>query len=204
MNKTVKCLIGFAVSCTVAFCVITLLPTHNEADIYDGVVRLHVIANSDGEQDQSLKLSVRDAVLDAVSEYSMANKAEAEKSIEERKEEIAEISEKTLRSLGCSDKVRVEFGKEKYPVRFYDSFALPAGEYTSLKVIIGSGEGHNWWCVLYPPMCTASCEAECEDEFISAGFTGEEYRLIQKNSGVKYKVRFRLLEILSDTFGFEY
>ena len=96
------------------------------------------------------------------------------------------------------------FDTEKYPVRYYDDFRLPAGEYTSLRVVIGSGEGHNWWCVLFPPLCTAASEEECEEEFLAAGFSGEQYRLIKKDSDGRYKIRFKMLEVLSEAFGFEY
>ena len=81
---------------------------------------------------------------------------------------------------------------------------VPAGRYTSLRVVIGPGDGHNWWCVLCPPLCTSFSEEERREDFIDAGFTSDEYRLINNSSGTKYRVRFRILEILSEVFGFDY
>ena len=77
---------------------------------------------------------------------------------------------------------------------------LPAGTYTSLRVIIGRGDGHNWWCVLYPPLCTSTAE-EREDTFIAAGFTDEQYKAITDGGKTKYKVKFKIVEILEEIFG---
>lgn len=203
MNTKIKCLFGFAVSCLAAFALISVIPSHGEERVYENLIRLHVIANSDTAEDQTLKLSVRDAVLEKMKEIKENSKDETEKSLEESRDELISVCTKTLEESGCDDKVDIILGKEKYPVRYYDDFSLPAGEYTSLRVVIGEGEGHNWWCVLYPPLCTSSSEAECEEEYLAAGFTGDEYRLIKKNSGVRYKVKFKFLEILSEAFGFE-
>lgn len=197
----------FVISCFIlaSFVLFSYLPVHGEEKIYENMIRLHVIADSDEERDQALKLSVRDAVLEYVSSMpSPATKEEAGRAIKNAEDEIVRAAEETLRANGCNDTVKLEFGTEKYPVRYYDSFELPAGKYTSLRVVIGSGRGHNWWCVLFPPLCTASCEKECEEDFIAAGFTGEQYRTIKKESSKKYKMRFRLLEIIADAFGFEY
>ncbi len=204
MSKKIRCFTAFAVSCIVAFVVISLLPVNGEEKVYENVIRLHVIANSDSEEDQSLKLAVRDALLKKISAEKAETKSEAISYIEAENDEIISLCNSTLQSLGCEDSVTLELGREYYPVRYYDSFKLPAGNYTSLRVVIGNGEGHNWWCVLYPPLCTAASEAECEEEYLAAGFTGEEYKLIKKDSGVKYKVKFKFLEILSDAFGFDY
>lgn len=209
MNFKTKGKVKFAAATAMCmifvFTVLSLLPVNGEGEIYDNVVRLHVIANSDSEKDQSLKLLVRDRILEIVSsgeEYMSVD--EAVLGIDNMKEYLVSESKKVLMEHGCSDDVRIELGFEEYPVRYYDNFVLPEGKYTSLRVIIGSGEGKNWWCVLYPPLCTASSEAECEEEFLAAGFSSEQYQLIKQDSKPKYKVRFRILEIISEAFGFEY
>lgn len=204
MNSKIKYLLTFALCSVAAFLLISVLPSSGEEKLYENVVRLHVIANSDSEKDQTVKLAVRDAVLSEISKMSVDSTDGASEYIEDKKAEITSLCNKVLEESGSSDTVHLEFGKENYPVRYYDSFALPAGQYTSLRVVIGEGEGKNWWCVLYPPLCTASSEAECEDEYLAAGFTGEEYRLIKKESGVKYKIKFKILEIIAETFGFDY
>ncbi len=200
-----KKMIPFAVAlcALIAALILNYFPIRGEEQIYGDVIRLHVIAATDSEADQSLKLEVRDAVLDEITSYpASGDKEAAAYAIEAHKEDIRTCAERALRAAGSTDAVEVFFDRESYPVRYYENFALPAGEYTSLRVVIGEGEGHNWWCVLFPPVCTSA--AKSEDDFIEAGFTGDEYRLIEKNRGAKYKVRFRILEILADVFGFDY
>ena len=107
--------------------------------------------------------------------------------------------------MGEDCPVQVELGRERYPVRIYENYSLPAGEYTSLRIRIGEGEGRNWWCILFPRLCTArATEEEVYEDFIAAGFTPEQYRMIKNESGPKYKIRFRILEILAQLTGMEY
>ncbi len=203
--KTVKFILYFCVLMVGVYCLLSLLPFHGEAEIYENTVRLHVIANSDDAEDQRVKLLVRDAILEAVAEKGKSESKEgAVLKLTDMEEEIIEKSEKVLSREGFEDSVRIEFGKEKYPTRYYENFTLPAGTYTSLKVVIGEGEGKNWWCILYPPLCTAASEGEAEEDFLAAGFSSEQYKLIKNDSGLKYKMRFRFLELFAEAFGFEY
>ena len=179
-----------------------LLPVHGESEIYESVLRLHVLANSDGEEDQALKLKVRDAVL-AKSEELFANCATREEAIDLTKQSL-DVLENTardaLRAEGSTHSVRVELGEEVYPTRNYESFCFPAGTYVSLRIILGEGEGQNWWCVLYPPMClsAASAKSEQSDAAITVGFTGEQYRVITETDTPTYRVRFRILEVFEE------
>lgn len=184
--------------------VVTFLPVNGESEIYDNMIRLHVIANSDSEADQALKLKVRDTILNTLANLEGENKEMAEAEIVRLIPIIEKAAEETITNEGYTYSVKAEIGEEKYPVRYYDDYVLPEGVYSSLRVTIGEGEGKNWWCVLYPPMCTATSVKECEEDFIAAGFSGEQYKLIKKNSGGKYKVRFAILEMLSEAFGFDY
>lgn len=202
--KTVKFILYFCVLMLGVYCLINLLPINGEQEIYENTVRLHVIANSNGETDQRLKLAVRDAVLDTVNTSGRHTKEQTEAQLTEMTDQLVYASEAALRREGCCDRVTVELTEEKYPTRYYEGFTLPSGTYTSLKVIVGEGEGRNWWCVLYPPLCTAASEGEAEEEFLAAGFSSEQYKLIKNDSGLKYKIRFRFLEILSEALGFEY
>lgn len=179
------------------------IPKAEECEIYDSTVRLHVIANSDSERDQSVKLKVRDALLEEISDYECKTKKEAVTRIFENKDELEALATATLKSEGIIDTVSIEIGKEVYPERTYEDFSLPAGEYTSVRVIIGEGEGKNWWCVLFPPLCTAQAVKYDEDAFISTGLSREQYYMITGTSG-EYEVKFKLLEIASSAFGFEY
>ena len=197
--KVIGCLCA---SFLIAFVLLSVLPVHGEGKIYNDMIRLHVIAASDSDADQAVKLRVRDAVL-AVMETVLADvsdKAEAVNAIENAKDEIVAEAQQVLAQAGFAYSVSAELGLENYPERVYEGFTLPAGEYTSLRVILGAGEGHNWWCVLYPPLCTSAAE-EREQVFISAGFTDEQYKTITETGETKYVVRFKILEVLAALFG---
>ena len=184
-----------------------LLPVHGEAAVYDTVVRLHVLANSDSEEDQALKLRVRDAVLAVTSPLvkDCKSQEEAQEVILQNTDAIRRAAESVIRSEGRTDSVSVELGMEEYPEKSYDGICFPSGEYLSLRVCIGDADGQNWWCCLFPPLClsaaTAKNEADNEDAFIQVGLTKDQYGIITETGKTKYKVRFKLLEVLEDWFG---
>ena len=186
------------------FVLFQVIPTEEEFKIYDSTVRLHVLANSDTEADQALKLKVRDALLNTIIEFESSNREEAIKNIKENKEELEKIAKTVIRNNGEDYDVKIEVGKELYPTKQYEDFALPAGDYTSVRVVIGKGEGKNWWCVLYPPLCTNSSIRYDEEACVQAGLTKGQYDLITSNESGKYKVKFRFLEFASEVFGFKY
>ena len=129
-----------------------------QSSISSQLIRLHVIAASDETQEQEIKLRVRDAVL----EY-LAPRLDGAADAEAARELIAANTDgiaKAAESAAEGRTVRVTLGRERYPTRRYDGFALPAGEYESLRVILGEGEGHNWWCVAFPPLCTGAVTEE--------------------------------------------
>jgi stage II sporulation protein R len=180
-----------------------VIPSAKECEIYNSTIRLHVLANSDSERDQELKLKVRDALLEHISKYDCDSKEQALAMIASDKKYLEELAMKALEKEGIIDTVSIEIGKEDYPRRDYEGFSLPAGEYTSVRVIIGNGEGQNWWCVLFPPLCTAQAIEYDDDAYISTGLTKEQYYMITGNSG-EYEIKFKLLEIAANAFGFEY
>ncbi len=175
------------------------LPTDAEGEIYEDTLRLHILANSDSKDDQALKIRVRDYIL---TEYG--SRLRSGESIDEAKEEIsvilpeieADVSEK-IAEWGYKYTVRATLSEEWYETREYEDFTLPAGYYCSLRVIIGNGEGKNWWCVMYPPLCMEmACEnAPWDDGVIN--YTKEEFSLI--TSG-KYNIKFKILEEVSRVF----
>ena len=189
-----KYLLSFASSVLIAAIVVSLAPIYGESDIYSDVIRLHVIAQSDTEEDQTLKLKVRDAVLDCVSERvgECTDFTEAYALIDGMKDEIRDAALRCVRENGEDCAVTVSFGEEKYPRREYGEASLPAGVYNSLRVTLGEGKGHNWWCVLFPSVCMKFSSKT--DEYAAVGLTPAEYRIITGKSG-KVKVKFRLLEI---------
>lgn len=203
MKKIAKISLTFFI-CIVAFLFIwSFIPSAKECEIYNSTIRLHVIASSNSERDQSVKLKVRDAVLQRIKEYESDSKEQTLSMIKSDKKHIEEIAQKTLEKEGISDTVSLEIGKESYPVRYYEGFSLPAGEYTSVRVVIGEGEGENWWCVLFPPLCTAQAIEYDDEAYIDVGLTKDQYYMITGKSP-EYEVKFKLLEIASEAFGFEY
>ena len=199
-----KMILTVLLSGIVFFVLFQIFPTEEEFKIYESTVRLHVLANSDSEEDQKLKLQVRDAILETVIDFESSNKKEAIKNIEENKKRLEEIAKTVIKNNGYDYDVKVEIGEELYPTKYYDDFALPAGEYTSVRVVIGNGDGRNWWCVLYPPLCTSLATDNKEEVCIQAGLTKDQYNLITATNSGKYKIKFRFLELASEVFGFEY
>ncbi|MBQ9132361.1 MAG: stage II sporulation protein R [Clostridia bacterium] len=192
-----RILIATIVLCSVLL-LVGILPVHGEERIYDNVVRLHVLANSDSEEDQALKLKVRDAILAETAPLlqDCTSREEACRRLEEQIPRIRQVAEQTLIDEGHPAPVSVLLGEEEYPRRNYDSVCFPSGEYLSLRVCIGEAEGQNWWCCLFPPICLGSATVsadQAEDAFISVGMTPSQYKIITETEKPVYKVRFKLL-----------
>ncbi|MBR0454249.1 MAG: stage II sporulation protein R [Clostridia bacterium] len=173
------------------------LPIHSEAAIYDNVLRLHVLANSDSSEDQALKLEVRDRILEETATLfkDCKSKDEAREAVESNLDKIREIAEQTVREAGYEYGVSVSLGEEEYPTKNYEECCFPAGEYLSLRVMIGEAEGENWWCVLFPPLCLDAA-GESREVFAEVGLTDEQYSFITETDNAQYKVRFKLLEVI--------
>ncbi len=186
-----------------AYC---FLPIHGEDEIYDTVVRLHVLANSDSEEDQARKLRVRDAVLCVTTPLveNCTSQEEAMATLQAHLSDLEAAARAVLDAEGCEDAVSVILGEEEYPTRTYESCCFPAGTYVSLRVCIGEAAGQNWWCVLFPPLClsaaTAEREADNEDAFVAVGLTKDQYGMITETGKTKYRVRFKLLEVVQGWF----
>ena len=195
---------GFFTAAVLLICALMILPIHGEAALYDNVIRLHVLANSDSEQDQANKLLVRDAVLKKTQTLlkNVDTREEAEAVLRGAIPALQAVAEDTLRELGAENTVTVTLGQETYPTRQYERLAFPAGEYLSLRVMIGEAAGQNWWCVLFPPLClSAAAEQDTEAICLSAGLTGEQYRVIADTDSTTYKLRFKILEVAEALFG---
>lgn len=190
------------------FCILGLtmllsaLPIHGESEIYSSVVRLHVLANSDSDEDQELKLKVRDAILDECSSLfaDCKDQMQAKEKITQNLALIESVAQKSVRENGFSYGVGVMLGNEEYPTKNYESCCFPAGEYLSLRVMIGEAEGQNWWCVLFPPMCL-SAASQSSEAAAEVGLSGEQYNIITESESPKYKLRFKLLEAFGGLFG---
>ena len=196
-----KRILTLAIFATILLLVVGLLPVHGEEEIYNKVVRLHVLANSDSEEDQAVKLKVRDAIL-AITVPLLQNcetKEEAVALLEENQTLFMEAAKAVLQEEGFDDTVSIEMGLEDYPTRTYDSLCFPAGEYISMRVSLGTGEGQNWWCCLFPPLCLGAAtvrDEDAEDACISVGFTPTQYKIITESDKPVYRARFKILELL--------
>lgn len=170
-----------------------------DAELYDRILRLHVIADSDSDADQAVKLKVRDAVLELLGDEmeTSPDLEQARTAAERLMPEAERVARQVLRDSGFSYGATVTLGYEYYPTRDYGGFRLPAGRYLSYRIVLGSGEGHNWWCVLFPALCTAPAERQ-EDEFVTAGFTPGQIGVLSGKKSPKYAVRFRILELLGE------
>ena len=155
--------------------------------ISSGLVRLHVIAASDDDAEQALKLRVRDEVLAYLSP-KLDNASDADQAQQIIKSELPNIKKAAEKSAEGRE-IQVCLSEEYYPTREYESFSLPAGRYQSLRVIIGEGEGHNWWCVVFPPLCISAAEQEKAMDAMS----DEERGIITEAEG--YEIKFRLVEL---------
>ena len=165
-----------------------------QREIADKLIRLHVVANSDSDVDQRIKLSVRDAVLSEIAP-ALANvktRDRAETILRDELDSITRAADDELACLGSNDTAVVTLTDEAFPTRYYDTFTLPAGHYMSLRVTIGAGKGHNWWCVVFPPLC----EASAVEDAAQAVFSPDEVEFITEQDGGTV-IKFKTLEIIA-------
>ena len=180
-----------------ALCVLTLITgavlARQQQTLAGKLVRLHVVANSDSDDDQAAKLRVRDAVLD-MTQTILRDADDPVAALGAHLAEIEQAAGEALRENGSALPVTVALQNELFPRRDYDTFSLPAGVYRTLRVTIGAGEGHNWWCVVFPALCMSASADELEQAAETAGITDSELRLITED-GAAYKLKFRTVEL---------
>ena len=158
------------------------------------LIRLHVVANSDSEQDQNIKLRVRDAIVASLSDgmADIADVQAAKEYLQENLPKIEAIANRTLEAAGVDSRAVVTLCKEAFDIRNYDTFSLPAGIYESLRVVIGEGQGKNWWCVAFPSLCMGATSEEFEEAAQTAGM---DNTLTETLTG-GLRLRFFLLDAL--------
>ena len=160
------------------------------------LVRLHVVAASDSAEDQAVKLQVKDAVVNSLKDdlQKLHSAEEASAYLQENLPKIEALSNCVLREAGCDDVANVSLKLEEFPTRDYDTFSLPAGIYQALRITIGEGEGHNWWCVAFPGLCLPATTSGFEDAASCAGLSDGLTATLEEKPG--YEIRFWLLDAL--------
>lgn len=177
-----------------AFLTTGALALQTERELSDKVVRLHILANSDSEEDQALKREVRDALLAYVEPIleGAADRREAEALLRGQLLELERIAGEEIRANGYAYAVDIRLEDTMFPTRQYEGFTLPAGKYLALRVLIGEAAGRNWWCVVFPPLCAAA-SAEVPETALAAGLTSSQVGLITgENEG--YVLKSKLVE----------
>lgn len=164
--------------------------------LHNGLIRFHVVANSDSRQDQAIKYHVRDRVLQSMQSdlQKLADVDAAKEYLQESLPKLQLLVDETLEELGFAGGSAVTLCKEAFDVRHYDTFSLPSGVYDSLRIVIGDGQGKNWWCVSFPTLCIPATASGFEDTAAGAGFSEP---LVKTLSGDEdYEIRFFLLNQL--------
>ena len=178
---------------TLAFCVAAVARFAQDcAAVRADVLRLHVVAASDSQRAQQLKLKVRDALLEQGSEVfnGSVTAADAVRRITPHIASLEQTAEQVLRQNGCGDSVTVTVRKEFFNTRCYENFTMPAGVYTAVRVNLGAAQGHKWWCVMVPPLCLPAASGTEAEGY----FTEDEQRVI--TSSPRYEPRFKIVEII--------
>ena len=165
------------------------------SEIRDSVLRLHVLANSDSAEDQELKLKVRDRIL-SVSEKMFSHAATKEEAVEDAWNHLSLLQEEAQKVIfddGYAYPVSVSLETSYFTTRSYGNVTLPAGEYQALRVVIGDGGGHNWWCVMFPPLCISA--ASEEEAQLSDVLSPEQMTLVESDG---YEIKFKCVELYEE------
>ena len=174
-------------------------------ELENSVFRLHVIANSDSKEDQNLKYIVRDKLIEYMNEISVSaqNKEDAIKIANEHLDDFYRIAKQTIKENGYDYDVTVEIGNFAFPTKTYGDISFPAGNYDALRVKIGSAQGQNWWCVMFPPLCFVNVSSgvvpEESKELLKEEMSDEEYSIISDQTSSEIKFKFKIIELLQNT-----
>lgn len=190
LSKKIKISVTVGIVVAILFSICSFAKTSEE--IRSDVLRLHVIANSDTSVDQNLKLRLRDYILQEGKDIfnGSVNVENAVEKIEPVLPELEKSAKAFVNQAGFYYDVKISLSNEYFTTRTYETVTLPAGKYLALRVVIGSGEGHNWWCVMFPPMCVPAADKKDEIENV---FSEKEIKLVE--SKPKYEPRFKVVEI---------
>ena len=183
----------------IIICAISYVTAVSET-ISDSVFRLHVIANSDSEEDQNLKYTVRNELLKYMNSLTknITSKEDAIQIAKEHEQDFYRIAKETVEQNGYNYDIKIEIGNAFFPTKYYGDISLPAGYYDSLKVEIGNASGQNWWCVMFPPLCfvnvTSGIVPDESKELMKEDLTDEEYSIITNENSTNIQFKIGLIE----------
>lgn len=175
------------------------------SNLSDSVFRLHVIANSNSEEDQELKYKVRDKLINYINNLctNCTSKEEVIKTCKKNEINLKKIACETIQSEGFNYDITVEIGNFIFPTKTYGDISFPAGNYDALKVKIGNSKGKNWWCVLYPSLCfidmTSGIIPDESKETLQSTLSDEEYNVISNLDNSYFKFKFKIIELFNNT-----
>lgn len=178
------------VAVTVVAVMISLVPFESAcSDLQNDVLRLHIRANSDSDEDQDLKLYVRDTIIDEISPLydDVKTKSDAKRITQENLDYIRSVAQEAVFEKGYDYTVTAKINNEFFDTRYYSDFTMPSGYYDSLFIEIGEARGENWWCVMYPSLCVGAASKKSMEENLS----DNEYSVVTKD---KFEFRFRIVE----------
>ena len=173
-------------------------------NLSNSVFRLHVIANSDTQEDQDLKYIVRDKLIEYMNTLNESNSSKEEiiKTAQDNLKNFKQIAENTIREQGYSYPVEVEIGNFEFPTKTYGDISFPAGYYDALRVKIGEAKGKNWWCVMFPPLCfvdvTTGIVPDTSKEDLKQNLSDEEYKIISDTENTDITLKFKLIEFFEN------
>ena len=172
-------------------------PPADSKALEENLVRLHVVANSDSQEDQNLKLQVRDAIVEQLNGVmeELDSAQEAKEFLAEHLGELEDTANRVLQQAGSHLKAQVSLALEEFPTRVYDTFQLPAGLYEALRVTIGEGAGHNWWCVVFPTLCVPASSEGFQETAEASGLSSQLAGTLTREEG-EYEIRFQFLDWL--------
>jgi len=172
------------------------------ADLADNLIRLHVVANSDSEEDQAVKLKVRDRIINEMSVYfrEAENADECREIVLENMDKIIYFANDELMKNGFDYSAKAYFGTFDFPRKEYENITLPKGSYEAVRIVLGGGDGHNWWCVMFPPLCFVEESkgklGDDSNKILKSNLSDESYDMITNGSGkLDVKVKFKILEL---------
>ncbi len=208
MKKFILTSVAIIIIISIALDTSNITSKASQSDVAGKLIRFHVIANSDEEIDQGLKLKVRDSVLEYISPKLIESKSivESREIINNEDENIKKIAEMTINKNGFKYSVATTLSREYFPIKTYGNITLPQGEYEAYKILIGSGTGQNWWCVMFPPLCfvditKGEVSYEKTEKEMKSILSEDEYELIDNTSNnKKIIVKFKIIEIFNELF----